>query len=103
MLNIEKATLGYDANNIQKLLNNINTHVINEAQSALRKNVSDLRKATDEVWVGQSAIIFKDNMDFDVNVVCQALDATFKVLQSQLFTIVSKMDEDDKELLGRRS
>lgn len=84
MLNIEKATLGYDANNIQKLLNIINSDVIDKTQQALRDNVKLLRDATDEVWVGHSAIQFKNNIDSDVKNVCDALAATFEVLKKQL-------------------
>ena len=102
-LNIEKATLGYDANNIQKLLNKINYEVIFEAQKALRQNLSDLRKATDEVWVGYSAMNFKSNMDSDVDKICSALDETFEVLKGQLNDIVNKMDADDKNLVTRRN
>lgn len=102
-LNIEKATLGYDANNIQKLLNRINSDVIFAAQRDLRQNLADLRSATDEVWVGHSALQFKSNMDSDVDKVCAALDATFEVLKGQLNDIVNKMDTDDKNLVARRN
>lgn len=103
MLNIEKATLGYDANNIQKLLNIINSDVIDKTQQALRDNVKLLRDATDEVWVGHSAIQFKNNIDSDVKNVCDALAATFEVLKKQLNDIVIEMDDDDRNLVARRN
>ena len=54
-LNIEKATLGYDANNVTDAINSLNTDVIVESETKLRNSLSTLFSAVDAVWVGQSA------------------------------------------------
>lgn len=101
-LNIEKATLGYDANNIQSLLNDINIEVIGEAISTMNSSLAELRTEVDNVWVGASAEQFKKNMETDVERISEALRASYDVLQTELNTIVSKMDELDRNLVQGR-
>lgn len=101
-LNIEKATLGYDANNVTAAINSLNTDVIVESETKLRNSLSTLFTAVDAVWVGQSAKQFKENMDYDVEIICQSLEETHKVLETELNQIVNKMDEVDQNLVQGR-
>lgn len=101
-LNIEKATLGYDANNVTEAINSLNTDVIIASQNKLKSSLSTLFTAVDEVWAGQSAQQFKKNMEYDVGVICQSLDDTHKVLETELNEIVNKMDEVDQNLVQGR-
>ena len=54
-LTIQGADIGFDANEVQAALNDIHTQVIEQAQNDLRRQLSDLDNAVDEIWVGQSA------------------------------------------------
>lgn len=101
-LDIERATLGYDANNVQEALNSLNLKVIEGSKIKLRNSLLTLRAAVDVVWVGQSAEQFKKNMDYDVDTICKALDETQGVLQTELNEIVNKMDEVDQNLVQGR-
>lgn len=101
-LNIEKATLGYDANNVTAAINSLNTDVIVESETKLRNSLSTLFTAVDAVWAGQSAEQFKKNMDYDVEIICQSLEETHKVLETELNQIVNKMDEVDQNLVQGR-
>ena len=73
-LNIEGATLGYDANNVQDALNSLNMQVIEGSKIRLKNSLLSLRETVDSVWVGQSAEQFKKNMDYDVDTIFNALD-----------------------------
>lgn len=101
-LDIERATLGYDANNVQEALNSLNLKVIEGSKIKLRNSLLTLRAAVDVVWVGQSAEQFKKNMDYDVDTICKALDETRGVLETELHEIVNKMDEVDQNLVQGR-
>ncbi len=101
-LNIEKATLGYDANNVTAAINSLNTDVIVASENKLKSSLSTLFSAVDSVWVGQSAEQFKKNMDYDVSTICQSLEETHKILETELNQIVNKMDEVDQNLVQGR-
>ena len=54
-LNIEGATIGFDANNVQTALNNLNTKCIGDAIRKMNDSMSELREYVDSAWVGASA------------------------------------------------
>ena len=101
-LNIEGATLGYDANNIRALLNDMNTNVIQETISKMGSGLGDLDSHVDEVWVGASAKNFKNNMSHDKDVIAAALRESYVALEGELNQIVNKMDELDRNLVQER-
>ncbi len=101
-LNIEGATLGYDANNVQEAFNSLNQKVIGETIVKMQQGLDNLRTATDAVWVGTSAEQFKKNMEYDVDFISKCLEETRDVLKKQLDEIVNKMDEIDQSLVKGR-
>ena len=101
-LNIEGATLGFDANNVQAAINSLNTEVIENTKVTMNQKLSELRTAVDTIWVGASAEQFKKNMEFDVNKICSQLDETKKILEEELYNIVNKMGELDQNLIKGR-
>lgn len=101
-LNIEGASIGFDANNVQAALNNLNTQVIEEAVNKMSSSMSTLRGYVDAVWVGASAEQFKNNMEADKVMITDSLRATFDELRSELFNIVNAMAEADQELVKAR-
>ncbi len=101
-LNIEGATLGYDANNVQAAFNSLNQEVIGETIILLKQGLEKLNQATDQVWVGQSAEQFKKNMQYDADFISERLEETRDILKTELDEIVNKMDEVDQNLVKGR-
>lgn len=101
-LNIEQATLGYDANNVQAAFNSLNQEVIGDTITLLQQGTDKLKTATDQVWVGQSAEQFKKNIEFDADYISKCLEETRDILRIELDEIVNKMDEVDQNLVKGR-
>ncbi len=101
-LTIEGATQGFDANNVQALISDLNAKVVDVATNSLRGNLDVLRTATDEVWVGQSAENFKKNVETDVESIVSALEEAKEALLSELYDIVDKLGEMDENLVQLR-
>lgn len=101
-LNIERATLGYDANNVQEAFNSLNQEVIGKTIVDMQQGLDTLRAATDAVWVGTSAEQFKKNMEYDADFISKCLEETRDILKAELDEIVNKMDEIDQTLVTGR-
>lgn len=101
-LTIENATMGFDANNVQTALNNLNTHVIQDAINAMNKAMSDLRTATDNAWVGASAEKFKKNMEHDKQSIVDGLNGSYEALKSEMQQIMASMGEAEEQLIKER-
>lgn len=102
-LNIENATVGFDANNIQMALNNLNTKVINDTIGFMNSKMSELCEWVDSAWVGASAETFKANMEADKEVVIKNLKDTYDVLKSEMYQIVNELQAADEALVQRRN
>lgn len=102
-LTIENASIGFDANNIQEALNNLNTNVIRNTIIAMNQSMSTLREFVDSAWVGSSAEQFKNNMETDKEKIAQALEDTYEVLKSEMYQIVNEMQAADEELVKARA
>lgn len=101
-LNIEGATLGYDANNVEAAKRSLNENVIQDTITKMNQELATLRTAVDTVWVGQSAEQFKKNLEFDADYITKCLEETRDVLNTELNEIVNKMDEVDQNLVQGR-
>lgn len=101
-LNIENATIGFDANNVETALNNLNTKVIQDTITKMTSSMSTLRDYVDSAWVGASAEQFKTNMESDKEKISQSLRDTYEVLKSEMYQIVNEMAEVDAELVKGR-
>lgn len=101
-LNIENATLGYDANNVDAAKRSLNENVIQDTITKMNQEVSTLRSAVDAIWVGQSAEQFKKNLEYDVDYITKCLEETREILNTELNEIVNKMDEVDQNLVQGR-
>ena len=98
-LNIEGATIGYDANEVQTAMNNLNTICVKDATKSLNDNMATLREAVDAIWVGASAEAFKRNMEADKDSIVKGLEETYNILQSELYSIVDTMEQNDEALI----
>lgn len=102
-LNIEGASIGFDVNNVETALNNLNTRVIQDTINKMNSSMSTLREYVDNAWVGQSAEIFKENMETDKDTISKSLNDAFDCLKSEMYQIVNEMGEADAALMNRRA
>ncbi len=101
-LNIEGATIGYDADNVEKALNNLEVNCINATIDKMNSSMSTLFDAVNAAWVGVSANQFMENMSYDKDQVVQALRETYDVLKGEIDDIVAKMAAMDEDLVEAR-
>lgn len=101
-LNIENATIGFDENNVETALNNLNTKCIQDTITKMNNSMAGLREYVDSAWVGASAEQFKNNMEADKNKIAQSLQDTYDVLKSEMYQIVNEMAAADEELVKGR-
>ena len=101
-LTIQSATEGVDANEVQAALNAIHTAVILDAQNTMRTQMSTLRTEVDNVWVGKSAEVFKENMETDMNEIIKALDESYKNVESMFHQVTNNFKEFDENLIQKR-
>lgn len=102
-LNIENATIGFDINNVETALNNLNIKVIQGTITRMNTSMQQLREYVDDAWVGASAEQFKTNMESDKTSITEALRDTYDVLKSEMYQIVNEMAAADEELIKGRS
>lgn len=101
-LNIENATIGFDVNNVERGLNNLNVRCIGETIDLMKTSYMNLQAAVDAAWVGTSAEQFKKNVLSDINVISEALQETYGLLRSEMYQVVNGMVEADAELVKAR-
>ena len=98
-LDINSATVGYDAEGIAELMNQIKAEVIEQAQNKLKESEATLDEALDAIWAGKSEETFKSNMHEDVLVVCDALDKAYDTLYAEVYKAGAAMGNVDAELV----
>lgn len=101
-LNIENATVGFDENNVEKSLNNLNVRCIGETIDMMKSSYANLQTAVDAAWVGVSADQFKKNVLSDIEVISQSLQDTYDILRSEMYQVVNEMAAVDAELVKAR-
>ena len=101
-LNIENATIGFDENNVEKSLNNLNVRCIGETIDLMKSSYMNLQTAVDAAWVGASAEQFKKNVLSDIDVISQSLQDTYEILKSEMYQVVNEMAAVDAELVKAR-
>jgi uncharacterized protein YukE len=102
-LEIEGATVGYDVSGIKSLKDDIRANVVEKATTDLRTHVKDLEDAVDEIWAGNSAKTFKDNMQKDVQAVIAAMEAGLAALESEINQVAKRMQEIDDNLIKKKA
>lgn len=102
-LNIENATIGFDVNNVETALNNLNTRCIQDTIAKMNSSMQQLREYVDSAWVGSSADQFKANMESDKSKIAQSLQDTYDVLKSEMYQIVNEMAAADEALVQGRA
>lgn len=101
-LTIEGATIGFNQDNVATAINNLQVHVINDTITKMNESMASLREYVDNAWVGQSAEIFKENMEYDKNEVFDGLNDAYEQLKAEMYDIVNEMADVDNNLVTRR-
>ncbi len=101
-LNLDGATIGYDENTMAATLDHIHNNCVIKAQNELRKNLSTLRDSVHACWVGQSANTFMDNMQSDVDNICDGLEAAYEALEKEFHQVLAGLAEIDQSLVEKR-
>ena len=97
-LTIEGATVGYDVNGMQDLINEVNTGCVVPACASLRKDVGMVRSTIDSVWVGASAEAFKTKLSNDTEDMCRTLTEVGDQIREQLNNAGSNVEQYDSDL-----
>lgn len=98
---IESATVGYDVNGMQELINEINVEVIPTTTGTIRTKANETRTAIDEVWAGQSAEAFKTKLTDDTETLCKALNELAENIEGQLNTIGTNVEAYDQDVADK--
>ena len=101
-LNIDGATIGYDANSMATTLDHIHNNCVVEAQNSLRTNMATLRESVHACWVGQSANTYLENMQTDVDQIIQGLEEAYRGLEAEFKKALSGLAEIDQQLVDKR-
>lgn len=101
-LTIENATHGYDNSNMKSTLEHVHNDCVQHAKDAMRLNIEGLRKDVRACWVGQSADNFMDNMQHDVDQICDYLDQAYNNLEAEFNKVAAGIATIDQELVTKR-
>lgn len=102
-LTIDKATVGFDANGLQTLMNDIQVKLVDDTVNNLKNNFQNLVTALEEIWQGQSEQIFVSNMMVDLNKIMKAITAAGEQLQTTVTNMGAELVHADQELVKPRN
>lgn len=101
-LNIDKASIGYNSGEMKRTLHHIESNCVTATKKTLRSNLQGLRQEVHKCWVGKSADIFLQNMESDVNKICQGLDQAYQGLAAEFNKVQAGLAAIDQGLIERR-
>lgn len=97
-LNIENASFGYDANNLQQAINNLNTKCVTSTIASIKTGLAELRRSVDAAWAGQSAEKFKTKMEEDADIVSKAIEEAGESVIASLKSYLGSLAEVDESI-----
>ena len=101
-LDISNATIGFDYSGKKDLMDAINVGVIGTVIDDLNALGTNLDKVVKEGWVGKSADIFMENVEYDLRKIVEALNATKEVINNELENICERLGELDESVIQKR-
>ena len=101
-LDIAGADVAYDSAGASSLLQKIHAECIEDASNALDSNYNELETATRDCWAGKGADNFLENVKTDINVVKQALQMQYEILEGEINATTSQMKNIDENLVQKR-
>ena len=103
-LTIEGATVGFDANGLQNLIEQeIKINLIENTTKHLKDNYDTLTEALREIWQGQSEQIFEKNIGVDLVRIVAAIQSAGEQLQTEVTNMGAEVVHADQELVKPRS
>ncbi len=96
------ATVGYDEAAVKALVKEVKVNVIDAAVKEMNSGLKTLNDKIDEIWVGQSANIFKQNMSKDVKAITTAMTKAKAVFETEMDAIEKAMANIDNAAVKKR-
>ena len=97
-LRIQGSSVGYDTVGLQDLINDIKIDIIPNIASSIRNSKENVKESINSVWVGASALAFKDKLDRDSEIVCNTLNNLTIELENDIKTAGVNVEELDAEI-----
>lgn len=97
-LGIEQATIGYDIQGLQQVINNLNMVVFEGAQDVIHASVPAARMAVDMCWTGQAADAFKNKLERDGDLMIETLKTLKEKVEGQIAQMAKNVDNYDSAI-----
>jgi uncharacterized protein YukE len=94
-LDIQTSHIGYDANNLQSLIDKIQTELIIDAINKIMEGVTTLEEHMPDYWVGDSADAFREKLDNDSQKLKLAFEDIYKSLESEIKQMMANVANSD--------
>ena len=94
-LDIQTSHIGYDENNLQSLIEKIQTELINDAINKIMEGVTTLEGNMPDYWVGDSADAFREKLDNDSQKLKLAFEDIYKSLESEIKQMMANVANSD--------
>lgn len=101
-LNIEGASVGFDSNGLQTLLEDIQVKLVDDTASHLEQNFVNLQTSLRDIWQGQSEQIFEANIQADLQKIIAAIRSAGEQLSTTVTNMGAEVVHADQELVKPR-
>lgn len=100
-ITIEQATVGYDTNGLQEVVNKLNLVIFNGAATKVRDSIVPMHQAVDACWAGQAADSFKAKYERDANTMIDTLNSLEEQVRGQIAQMAENVDKADSAIADR--
>lgn len=102
-LDISGASIGFDAQGVNNLMEEIHTEVIDATIKCMQSKSSEIETWVSDAWVGQSADNFVKNLKSFEMEIANALEKAEEGLRSEFNQIQSEIKSADEDLIKDES
>lgn len=102
-LNLEGSSIGFDENAASAAVELAKGHLVDGTRGILTANELLLRGRVDNVWVGNSAEVFKKNFSTDIDTIKKNLEKSFEIYSKEMVAISKAMGEIDGTAVAARN
>ena len=103
MLTIDNSTIGFDEEELVKVIDSIKTDIVDHAIGILENGVLGVESSIKDAWVGVSADMFIRNMHSDLANVTNGLNKAYEMFEYTAREILSDMGEVDANVVLDRT
>lgn len=100
-LNIGKASIGVDTNELRTAISKLKTEVIDSTITAIKGAEDEIKAYVDNAWIGKSAERFKSLVSQDVLSITWNLNNSFDELTTNLKQTAESMKDAESEIVIR--